>query len=332
MLTVGSLFAGIGGIDLAFEAAGFRIAWQVEIDDFCTDILSKRWPDVPRYRDVRECGAHNLARCDVLTGGFPCQDISVAGQGAGILAGTRSGLWFEFARIIGELRPDSCSWRTSQLSLLATEQSYLARLPRWGMTRGGVLYQRRTPGPVTSANGGGAWPSPNIRDHHSQGAGMNPKARSVALSTRVEKMGANWPTPTGDDANNVTRQSGAFQSLTRAVWATPAARDWRSGKASDETMERNSRPLNEQVEMMWPTPRAGSDTMVGDTNHWKALQKTDLKDGRNALNPDWVEALMGYPPGWTNPTAAYTSRDLGSFSTSGSRRESPAGNQDGSTD
>jgi len=105
MLTVGSLFAGIGGIDLAFEAAGFRIAWQVEIDDFCTDILSKRWPDVPRYRDVRECGAHNLARCDVLTGGFPCQDISVAGQGAGILAGTRSGLWFEFARIIGELRP-----------------------------------------------------------------------------------------------------------------------------------------------------------------------------------------------------------------------------------
>jgi len=105
MLTVGSLFAGIGGIDLAFEAAGFRIAWQVEIDDFCTDILSKRWPDVPRYRDVRECGAHNLARCDVLTGGFPCQDISVAGQGAGILAGTRSGLWLEFARIIGELRP-----------------------------------------------------------------------------------------------------------------------------------------------------------------------------------------------------------------------------------
>jgi len=161
---------------------------------------------------------------------------------------------------------------------------------------------------------------------------MNPKARSVALSTRVEKMGANWPTPTGDDANNATRQSGAFQSLTRAAWATPAARDWRSGKASDETMERNSRPLNEQVEMMWPTPRAGSDTMVGGTNHWKALQKTDLKDGRNALNPDWVEALMGYPPGWTNPTAAYTSRDLGSFSTSGSRRESPAGNQDGSTD
>lgn len=103
--TLGSLFAGIGGIDLAFEAAGFRIAWQVEINDFCTDILSKRWPDVQRFRDVRECGAHNLTRCDVIAGGFPCQDISVAGKGAGIRPGTRSGLWFEFARIIGELRP-----------------------------------------------------------------------------------------------------------------------------------------------------------------------------------------------------------------------------------
>lgn len=103
--TVGSLFAGIGGIDLAFTLAGFDIAWQVEIDDYCNRVLARHWPDAVRLRDVRDASAANLRRVDVMVGGFPCQDISVAGRGAGIQAGTRSGLWFEFERLIGELRP-----------------------------------------------------------------------------------------------------------------------------------------------------------------------------------------------------------------------------------
>ena len=92
MLTVGSLFAGIGGMDLGFERAGFEIVWQVEIDPFARAVLAKHWPHVTRHEDVRACGAHNLTRVDVLCGGFPCQDISIAGSGAG-LDGARSGLW-----------------------------------------------------------------------------------------------------------------------------------------------------------------------------------------------------------------------------------------------
>jgi len=107
--TCGSLFTGIGGIDLAFVAAGCEIAFQVEIDDFCRKVLKKNeqryWPNATRFTDVRAVGGHNLPRVDILFGGFPCQDISVAGKGLGIKEGTRSGLWFEFARIIGELRP-----------------------------------------------------------------------------------------------------------------------------------------------------------------------------------------------------------------------------------
>ena len=103
--TVGSLFSGIGGIDLAFQREGFDIAFQVEIDPYCTKVLAKHWPDVPRFKDVKHVGRHNLPIVDVLAGGFPCQDISAAGKGAGIIEGNRSGLWFEFARIIGELRP-----------------------------------------------------------------------------------------------------------------------------------------------------------------------------------------------------------------------------------
>lgn len=100
----GSLFSGIGGMDLGLERAGMECAWQVEIDPFCRKVLTKHWPNVPKYNDVREAGKHNLEPVDLIAGGFPCQDISFAGNGAGI-TGARSGLWSEFHRIICELRP-----------------------------------------------------------------------------------------------------------------------------------------------------------------------------------------------------------------------------------
>jgi DNA (cytosine-5)-methyltransferase 1 len=104
MLTHGSLFAGIGGFDLGFERAGIKTIWQVEIDAYCRRVLAKNFPTAQRFIDIRECGAHNLLRVDILSGGFPCQDISNAGKRIGI-GGERSGLWSEYARIIRELRP-----------------------------------------------------------------------------------------------------------------------------------------------------------------------------------------------------------------------------------
>lgn len=100
-----SLFSGIGGLDLGFERAGFEIVAQVETDKFCRKVLRKHWPNVALYEDVRHVGKQNLPDADVIMGGFPCQDISLAGKRQGIKEGTRSGLWLEFARIIGELRP-----------------------------------------------------------------------------------------------------------------------------------------------------------------------------------------------------------------------------------
>lgn len=91
-------------MDLGLERAGMQCAWQVEIDEFCRKVLTKHWPNVPKFNDVRECGKHNLERVDLIAGGFPCQDISYTGLGAG-LNGERSGLWFQMFRIICELRP-----------------------------------------------------------------------------------------------------------------------------------------------------------------------------------------------------------------------------------
>jgi DNA (cytosine-5)-methyltransferase 1 len=104
VLTVGSLFAGIGGFDLGLERAGMRTLWFCEADPFCKRVLARHWPGVPCYPDVPDLRGADVAPVDVLCGGFPCQDISVAGRGAGI-RGEQSGLWSEMFRLTGELRP-----------------------------------------------------------------------------------------------------------------------------------------------------------------------------------------------------------------------------------
>jgi len=103
-LKFGSLFSGIGGFDLGLERSGFEIKFQVEIDVKCQDVLRRHFPNTEIFGDVTQCGQTNLIPVDLICGGFPCQDLSMAGRRAG-LAGKRSGLWFEFHRIIEELRP-----------------------------------------------------------------------------------------------------------------------------------------------------------------------------------------------------------------------------------
>lgn len=140
-MTVGSLFAGIGGFDLGFERAGFEIKWQVEIDPFCRQVLAKHWPDVRRYEDVRtvsnaEGNFFRVEPVDVLCGGFPCQDISVAatGEGAGLgLDGERSGLWREFARLVRELRPRYVVVENSPALVIRGLDRVLADLADCGM-------------------------------------------------------------------------------------------------------------------------------------------------------------------------------------------------------
>lgn len=102
------LFSGIGGFSLGLEKAGFETVAFCEIDAKARMVLKKHWPDIPIFEDIRELNYEKLQSIgldiDVICGGFPCQDISVAGKGAG-LDGERSGLWFEYHRLIKEIKP-----------------------------------------------------------------------------------------------------------------------------------------------------------------------------------------------------------------------------------
>ena len=186
--------------------------------------------------------------------------------------------------------PATHSLKIPQLSLFEASPSSLQTLPRWGWMRGGAVWGLMTSAPRTTANGSGYWRTPGAEDGGRRGTYKDQtkmdaqlaKGHMLDLSEQVRWRHL-WPTPNVPNGGRTTwhaeQEGHSFYhegkkvqlGLEQAVrlWATPSARDWRSGLASEATMERNARPLSEQV--------GGS------------------------LNPDWVEAyLMAWPMGWTD--------------------------------
>jgi len=98
-----SLFSGIGGMDLGLERAGWECVAQVENDNWCNRVLSKHWPEVPRWKDIYEVDATNLPNTDAIVGGFPCQPVSLAGKRLGDK--DPRWLWPEFHRLVSSIRP-----------------------------------------------------------------------------------------------------------------------------------------------------------------------------------------------------------------------------------
>ena len=111
MLTGVSLFAGVGGFDLAMQRNGVKVVASVEIDKKCNEVLAKHFPEATQFTDVTTVKGDDLInagftpRTGIITGGFPCQDLSVAGKRAG-LAGERSGLFWEIARLVEETQSE----------------------------------------------------------------------------------------------------------------------------------------------------------------------------------------------------------------------------------
>jgi len=111
MLTGVSLFAGVGGFDLAMERNGVKVVATVEIDKKCNEVLAKHFPSAKQFTDVQQVTGEELVnagfnpRNGIITGGFPCQDLSVAGKRAG-LAGERSGLFWEIRRLVEETQTE----------------------------------------------------------------------------------------------------------------------------------------------------------------------------------------------------------------------------------
>jgi gp72 len=129
-LRVGELCAGYGGLGLAVEwVMGAETAWLAEIDPAARRVLAAHWPDVPLYGDITAIDWTTVPRVDVLAGGTPCQDLSIAGRRAGMAEGTRSGLWAAMRTAIATLKPAYVIWENVNGCRSATATSALESDP-----------------------------------------------------------------------------------------------------------------------------------------------------------------------------------------------------------
>ena len=337
-----SLFSGIGGLDLAAEAAGFVPAAFCEQNPFAADILRKRWPHVPIHDDVRTLDGSAYRGIDLVHGGFPCQDLSTAGKGAG-LEGARSGLWYEMLRVVCETEPSfvvaenvrgavnraldqvcdgladagyevwpvvfpasavGAPHKRERLFVVAGRRDAVAYAGSAGLeirpqseeSCGDVREERNPP-----VSGGDLWPTPSVRGNYNR-KGLSPHSGD-GLATAVKL----WPTPRAGKTDGYSSE-GYRPTLLQAVqrdWPTPKASDGPHGGPNMRDSAGNP-ALPAAVHLAgknWPTPRGQSATGAG--KHGTGGPDLQTQAG-GMLNPDWVEILMGFDIGWTDPNCDTT--------------------------
>jgi DNA (cytosine-5)-methyltransferase 1 len=145
-MKIGSLFSGYGGLDLAVsKVTGATVAWHCEWEDAPSKVLEAHFPGVPNYCDVSQVDWHAVEPVDILTGGFPCQDLSTAGKGRGLMSGTRSGLWSCFYDAITILKP--------KLVVIENVRGLLSAKANSGMEYGPEIMDQAGSKPVLRALG-----------------------------------------------------------------------------------------------------------------------------------------------------------------------------------
>lgn len=305
-----SLFSGIGGLDYGLERAGIETELQVENDYWCQQILERHWPEVNVIGDVRDCGARTLRASGyvdpdefrdrgIVHGGFPCQDVSLAGRRAG-LSGERSSLWFEFYRVVRELRP---RWVVVE-NVPGLLSSYGGR--DFGLILGGLA----------DLGFGVAW---RVLDARWFGT---PQRRR-----RIFIVGCAGDRRSAEAVLGVCESCGGHSSARHEAWQTPGAEpadraaDGFAGSLIDAGMARPlvARQTGYRMDIEsenfvayplrasdghhgWSAPRGdGNDNLV-----------TGPQQGVRRLTPLECERLQGFPDGWTEgPADAHRYRMLG---------------------
>lgn len=324
-LTIGSLCTGYGGLDQAVAAVlDAELAFVADPDPGATRILAHHHPDVPNLGDITTTDWSTVTPVDVLTAGFPCQDLSVAGRRAGMRKGNRSGLWLHVLTAITTLRPrlvvienvpglrheaaDSdvefcpgCMGDPERVPPLRALGAVLA-----GLADAGFDAEWAT----VSASDVGA---PHRRDRVFLIAW--PQEQPPALSVRPAEPGRAVPggvslLPTPDASQAIRggtqdpskrRAGGHSVSLADVVehlLPTPAARDWKSGQSN--ILDRNSRPLNEVSEALdgwgeYAAAIARWEPIIG--RGAPAPTEPSGKGGRMRHSPRLAEWMMGLPAG-----------------------------------
>lgn len=335
------MFSGIGGLDLGLERAGLgELAWQCEANDYRRRVLELRRPGVPCFPDVVALAADPsvASPVDVLCGGFPCQDLSLAGAGAG-LSGARSGLWFRYLELVRALKPRGVlienvpgllSRGIDVVVAGLTDAGYRVEATRLQAADLGAPHERErvfvvaVRADVAGELGGddeygGAWTP-------------LPAAEVTRWTPNAGDPAARWPTPTGPGGSNANGgdRRPLLPGAVRAFWPTARASDGSSPGASS-TAE-GSPPLSHAVRQPWPTPckRDGTGTQYPDGKRGISLS-TRVREAWPTPTRTDATKNVGYPSGrpslrtavrddtrtWPTPTVKGNDNHVGAGERSG---------------
>jgi DNA (cytosine-5)-methyltransferase 1 len=306
VLNVLDIFSGIGGFSIGLEAASMQTVAFCEINPFCQKILTRHWPSIPIFSDIttiHKKDLKTLPRIDVIAGGFPCQDISVAGKGGGINA-KRSGLWKEFVRLINDIRPkyaiieNVANLRSTGLISVLQDLWEIGYDAEWHCI------------PAS------AFGAPHRRDRiwiiaHPSCIGK------VGLSIGKEKtestLGDGCKNASDPDCKRCEHREYNKQRRclpgnknreypqTQQEWDIRESRASQICKVLPDTDQQGLQGCRgfEEISPICTQEQIGMYYCSRGIKQWgeEPLEVARLKDER--LNPDWVEWLMGYPISWT---------------------------------
>ena len=306
MLNVLDIFSGIGGFSIGLEAASMQTVAFCEINPFCQKILKKHWPSVPIFSDITTIHKEDLKalpRIDVIAGGFPCQDISVAGKGGGIKA-KRSGLWKEFARLINDIRPkyaiieNVANLRSTGLISVLQDLWEIGYNAEWHCI------------PAS------AFGAPHRRDRIwiiAHPACIGKVGLSVGKEKTESSLGDSYKNAPDPDCKRCEHRE--YNKQRRCLPANKnrkypqTQQEWELGESRTSQIckilpNADQQGLQrcggfEEISPICTQEQIGMYYCRRGIKQWgeEPLEVARLKDER--LNPDWVEWLMGYPISWT---------------------------------
>lgn len=300
MLRIGSLFSGVGGLDMAVEAFfGAKTVWHCEVDPEPSKVLEVRWPGVPNLGDITRVDWSSVEPVDILCGGFPCQDLSLAGRRKGIRPGTRSGLWADFRDAIAALKPSVVVIENVRglLSGCAESDSDVEPCPGCvgdGEHRPLVRALGRVLGDLAGLGFDAEWgslPASAVGAPHGR---FRVFVVAYAQDFRHER---GWP---ARERGDELLLPGIAESL--SLLPTPRAS---RGASSTETMyalgaerdDTEDRQGNVTGSVRWGTYEAAVRRWEALTRPAPSPTRPDGKGGRDRLNPELPEWMMGYPAG-----------------------------------
>lgn len=285
MTTIGSLFTGYGGLDMGVAMAldpDARVAWTSDVEPGPCRLAEVRWPDTPNLGDITQINWADVEPVDIICGGSPCQDLSLAGKRAGMSTGTRSGLWESMAAAVETIRPRLVVWENVLGALSARAYSPVESEP-WMLGAGAngplVRAAGRVVGDLASLGYSTAWRVVRASDAGAphQRARLfvigypdgqpwhlwRPTTPRQAPGGRPHRepagpaLGTLMPTPTASDHKAGRHQAGTGHSLTQAVQLLPTPQATYAPRSSTGY----GANLHEVARELLPTPKAGDAVM-----------------------------------------------------------------------